>query len=168
MRLTTKILKQIINEELCNVIEEMKYPGGHPDPDFLRNVRRQEAGIDPMFLEKIKAIEDANPKMARELAIGLGSQESSEIMPDDPQNVIQIKSKILELHKQMVDIIFFGMGIGENIDWAKIEPLRIKRDNLQDKLSKITGQKPVDIEDWRNETDVDRREKLRGQSLDKF
>tara|TARA_B100000035_G_C20900676_1_gene509264 strand:- start:10 stop:516 length:507 start_codon:yes stop_codon:yes gene_type:complete len=168
MKLTNKQIKQIINEELRNVIEEMKYPGGHPDDQFLRNVRRQEAGIDPMFIEKIKAIEDADPKMARELAISLGSQESSEIMPNDPQNVMQIKSQILELHKQIVDIIYSGMNTGEDIDWAKIEPLRYKRDNLEKKLSQMIKQRPVDIEDWRNQTDADRREKLRGQSLDKF
>ena len=172
MKLTNKQIKQIINEELRNVIGEMKYPGGHPDDQFLRNVRRQEAGIDPMFLEKIKAIEEADPKMARELAIGLGSQENVEIMPNDPQNVMQIKSQILELHEQIVDIIFSGMRGGTlypgETDWTKIEPLRIKRDNLQDKLSQITKQRPVDIEDWRNKTDTDRREKLRGQSLLKF
>ena len=121
-----------------------------------------------MFIEKIKAIEDADPKMARELAISLGSQESSEIMPNDPQNVMQIKSQILELHKQIVDIIYSGMDTGENIDWTKIEPLRVKRDNLEKKLSQMIKQRPVDIEDWRNETDTDRREKLRGQFLDKF
>ena len=168
MNISKNLLKQIINEELENVIKEMMYPGGHPDADFLRNIRRQEAGIDPMFIEKIKAIEDANPKMARELAISLGSQESSEIMPDDPKNVMALKSQILELHEQIVDIIYSGMDTGENIDWSKIEPLRVKRDNLQDKLSQISKQRPVDIEDWRNQTDTDRREKLRGQSLDKF
>jgi len=168
MNISKNLLKQIISEELRNVIEEMMYPGGHPDPDFLRNIRRQEAGIDPMFIEKIKAIEDADPKMARELAISLGSQENVEIMPNDPQNVMQIKSQILELHKQIVDIIYSGMDTGENIDWTKIEPLRVKRDDLQDKLSQMIKQRPVDIEDWRNKTDTDRREKLRGQSLDKF
>ena len=168
MNISKNLLKQIINEELKNVMKEMMYPGGHPDPDFLRNIRRQEAGIDPMFIEKIKAIEAADPKMARELAISLGSQESSEIMPNDPQNVMQIKSQILELHKQIVDIIYSGMDTGEDIDWSMIEPLRVKRDNLQDKLSQMTKQRPVDIEDWRNQTDTDRREKLRGQSLDKF
>ena len=168
MNISKNLLKQIINEELKNVMKEMKYPGGHPDPDFLRNIRRQEAGIDPMFIEKIKSIEAANPKMARELAISLGSQENVEIMPDDPKNVMALKSQILELHKQIVDIMFSGMDTGENIDWSKIEPLRVKRDDLQDKLSQISKQRPVDIEDWRNQTDTDRREKLRGQSLDKF
>lgn len=168
MNISRNLLKQIINEELKNVMKEMMYPGGHPDPDFLRNVRRQEAGIDPMFIEKIKSIESANPKMARELAISLGSQENVEIMPNDPKNVMQIKSQILELHKQIVDILFSGMNTGEDIDWSMIEPLRVKRDELQDKLSQITKQRPVDIEDWRNQTDTDRREKLRGQSLDKF
>ena len=168
MNISKNLLRQIINEELRNVIEEMKYPGGHPDPDFLRNVRRQEAGIDPMFIEKIKTLEDADPKMARELAISLGSQESSEIMPNDPKNVMALKSQILELHKQIVDILFFEMNTGEDINWSMIEPLRVKRDNLQDKLSQISKQRPVDIEDWRNKTDTDRREKLRGQSLDKF
>lgn len=166
--LTHKDIKQIINEELKNVMKEMMYPGGHPDADFLRNIRRQEAGIDSMYIEKIKAIEDADPKMARELAISLGSQESSEIMPNDPKNVMQIKSQILELHKQIVDIIYSGMDTGEDIDWSMIEPLRVKRDDLQDKLSQMIKQRPVDIEDWRNQTDTDRREKLRGQSLDKF
>lgn len=168
MNISKNLLKQIINEELKNVMKEMMYPGGHPDSDFLRNVRRQEAGIDPMYIEKIKAIEDANPKMARELAISLGSQERSEIMPNDPKNVMALKSQILELHEQIVDIIYSGMNTGEDIDWAKIEPLRVKRDNLQDKLSQIAKQRPVDIEDWRNKTDTDRRGKLRGQSLDKF
>ena len=168
MNISKEILKQIINEELRSVIEEMKYPGGHPDPEFLRNIRRQEGGIDPMYIEKIKAIEDANPKMARELAISLGSQESSEIMPNDPENVMALKSQILELHEQIVDILFSEMNTGGDIDWSTIEPLRVKRDDLQDKLSRITGQRPVDIEDWRNQTDTDRREKLRGQSLDKF
>ena len=168
MNISKNLLKQIINEELKNVMKEMMYPGGHPDADFLRNIRRQEAGIDPMYIEKIKAIEDADPKMARELAISLGSQESSEIMPNDPKNVIQIKSQILELHKQIVDIIFSGMNTGEDIDWSMIESLKVKRDDLQDKLSQMIKQRPVDIEDWRNQTDADRREKLRGQSLDKF
>ena len=168
MNISKNLLRQIINEELKNVMKEMMYPGGHPDADFLRNIRRQEGWIDPMFIEKIKAIEDADPKMARELAISLGSQENSEIMPNDPQNVMQIKSQILELHKQIVDIIYSGMDTGENIDWTKIEPLRVKRDNLEKKLSQMIKQRPVDIEDWRNETDTDRREKLRGQFLDKF
>ena len=48
MNISKNLLKQIINEELKNVMKEMMYPGGHPDSDFLRNVRRQEAGIDPM------------------------------------------------------------------------------------------------------------------------
>ena len=49
-----------------------------------------------------------------------------------------------------------------------IESLKVKRDDLQDKLSQMIKQRPVDIEDWRNKTDTDRREKLRGQSLNKF
>ncbi len=47
--------------------------------------------------------------------------------------------------------MFSGMDTGENIDWSKIKPLRIKRDDLQDKLSQISKQRSVDIEDWRNQ-----------------
>ena len=168
MNISKNLLKQIISEELRNVIEEMKYPGGHPDDQFLRNVRRQDAGIDPHRQDIIKSIEKEDPRTARMLASSLGSQENIEIMPNDPKNVMALKSQILELHKQIVDILFFEMNTGEDIDWSMIEPLRVKRDNLQDKLSQIIKQRPIDIEDWRNETDTDRREKLRGQSLDKF
>ena len=53
------------------------------------------------------------------------------------------------------------MDTGENIDWTKIEPLRVKRDNLEKKLSQMIKQRLVDIEDWRNETDfVSRTDKF--------
>ena len=164
MNISKNLLRQIINEELNNVIEEMKYPGGHPDNRFLRNIRRQEAGINPVFLEKIKNLEDVDPKMARELAASLGSQENIEIMPDDPQNVMQIKSEMLELHKQMVDTL---QGVGDG-NWSEIEPLLQKRNELEKQLAVLTGKSPSEIETDRNRIDKSRSFALRGIERDRY
>ena len=162
MKLTKETLKQLIKEELSSVIKEMRYPGGHPDDKFLRNIRRQDAGLDPKTIAAIKNLEKTDPKMAGELATSMGSQENLEIMPDDPENVMALKSEILRLHGIISDKIFFAMAEGGDVNWKEITPLRKKRDELQDELTKITGKSSEDLEDWRDKTDSDRKRKLRG------
>ena len=164
MNISKNLLKQIISEELRNVIEEMKYPGGHPDDEFLRNVRRQDAGIDPHRQDIIKTIEKEDPKTARMLASSLGSQENIEIMPDDPQNVMQIKSEMLELHKQMVDML---QGVTDH-SWSAFGPLLRKRNELEKQLADLTGQSPSEIEADRNRIDQTRSSALRGIDRKKY
>ena len=168
MNISKNLLKQIIMEELNNVIKEMKYPGGHPDDQFLRNIRRQEGGLDPKTIAAIQNLEKTDPKMARELASSMGSKENIEIMPDDPKNVMALKSEILRLHGIISDYIFFAMAEGDEINWKEITPLRKKRDELEDELIKITGENGSALEDWRNDTDSDRKRKLKGKRMDKL
>ena len=168
MNINKNLLRQIIMEELNSVIKEMRYPSGHPDDKFLRNIRRQDAGIDPMFIEKIKNLEKTDPKMASELAASLGSKENVEIMPDDPENVMALKSEILRIHGIITDHIFFTTAEegDEDINWPMIKALNKERDKLEDQLIKITGENPSAVEDWRNDTDVDRKKKLKGVRMD--
>jgi len=166
MNINKNLLKQIILEELNSVIKEMKmkYPGGHPDDQFLRNIRRQEGELDSNTIAAIQNLEKTDPKMARELAKSMGSKENIETMPDsiDTKNVMALKSEILRLHGIISDKIFFAMAEGEDINWKEITPLRKKRDELEDELIKITKESGSDLEDWRNKTDSDRKRKLRG------
>ena len=166
MNINKNLLKQIILEELNNVTEEMKmkYPSGHPDHQHLRNIRREEGELDSNTIAAIQNLEKTDPKMARELAKSMGSKENIETMPDsiDTKNVMALKSEILELHGIISDKIFFAMAEGEDINWKEITPLRKKRDELEDKLIKITKESGSDLEDWRNKTDSDRKRKLRG------
>ena len=164
MNISKNLLKQIISEELRNVIEEMKYPGGPPDDQFLRNVRRQDAGIDPDRQDIIKTIEKEDPKQARMLASSLESQENIEIMPDDPQNVMQIKSEMLELHKQMVDML---QGVTDH-SWSAFGPLLRKRNALEKQLADLTGQSPSEVEADRNRIDQARSSALRGIDRKKY
>lgn len=97
MKLTSEALKRIIKQELNSVLKEMRYPGGHPDDQFLRKVRRDDAGIDPMFQKKIEDLEKEDPQTARDLAVALGSQENLEVTPDDPENVMQLHNEIVDL-----------------------------------------------------------------------
>ena len=168
MNISKNLLKQIIMEELNNVIKEMKYPGGHPDDQFLRNIRRQEGGLDPKTIAAIQNLEKTDPRMARELASSMGSKENIEIMPDDPKNVMALKSEILRLHGIISDHIFFAMAEGDEINWKEITPLTQKRDELEDELIKITGENGSALEDWRNDTDSDRKRKLKGIRMDKL
>jgi len=105
MKLTNEALKRIIKQELNNVLKEMRYPGGHPDDQFLRKVRRDDAGIDPMFRKKIEDLEKEDPETARELAVALGSQEYIEVMPDDPENVMQLKNDIVDMQVKIGQLI---------------------------------------------------------------
>ena len=159
-------------EELNSVIEEMKmkYPSGHPDHQHLRNIRRGEGGIDSDTIAAIQNLEKTDPKMAKELARSIGSKENFETMPDsiETKNVMALKSEILELHGIISDKIFFAMAEGEDINWKEITPLRKKRDELEDELIKITGESGSDLEDWRNDTDSDRKKKLQPKRTDKL
>ena len=148
----------------------MRYPSGHPDNKFLRNIRRQDAGLDPKTIAAIKKLEKTDLKMARELAASMGSKENLEIMPDDPQNVMALKSEILRIHGIIIDHIFFTTAEEgeEDIDWEKIGALRKKRNELEDQLTKITGESGDALEDWRNETYSDRKKKLKGVRMDNF
>mgnify|MGYP000403699807 CR=1 FL=1 len=58
MNISKNLLKQIITEELRNVIKEIKYPGGHPDDQFLRNIRRQEGELDSNTIAAIQNLEN--------------------------------------------------------------------------------------------------------------
>ena len=174
MNISKNLLKQIIKEELNNLITEMKmkYPSGHPDRQFLKNIRRGEGGIDSNTIAAIQNLEKTDPKMAAELARSMGSKENFETMPDsiETKNVMALKSEILRLHGIISDHIFFTMaGEGhEDIDWQKIGALRKKRDELEDELIKITGESGSDLEDWRNDTDSDRKKKLQPKRTDKL
>ena len=170
MNINKNLLKQIIMEELNNVIKEMKYPGGHPDDQFLRNIRRQEGGLDPKTIAAIQNLEKTDPKMARELASSMGSKENIETMPDSigTKNIVALKSEILRLHGIISDYIFFAMAEGEEINWKEITPLTKKRDELEDELIKITGENGSALEDWRNDTDSDRKKKLKPKRTDKL
>ena len=169
-KLSTKDIRRIIKEELNSVLKEMRYPSGHPDNKFLRNIRRQDAGLDPKTIAAIKKLEKTDLKMARELAASMGSKENLEIMPDDPQNVMALKSEILRIHGIIIDHIFFTTAEEgeEDIDWEKIGALRKKRNELEDQLTKITGESGDALEDWRNETYSDRKKKLKGVRMDNF
>jgi len=172
MNISKNLLKQIIMEELNSAIEEMKmkYPSGHPDHQFLRNIRRGEGGIDSNTIAAIQNLEKTEPKMAKELARSMGSKENFETMPDsiETKNVMALKSEILRLHGIISDKIFFAMAEGEDINWKEITPLRKKRDELEDELIKITGESGSDLEDWRNDTDSDRKKKLQPKRTDKL
>ena len=115
MKLTNKQLKSIIKQELNNILKEMRYPGGHPDQELLRKVRREDAGIPPAVLEKIKNLEEADPMAAKELAVALGSQEYLEKMPDDPKNIMQLKNDIVDLQVELQSTILKGPGISRGL-----------------------------------------------------
>jgi len=111
MKLTNKQLKSIIKQELNNVLKEMRYPGGHPDQELLKKVRRDDAGIPPAVQEKIKNLEEVDPMAAKELAVALGSQEYLEKMPDDPKNLMQLKNDIVDLQVELSSRILKDAGI---------------------------------------------------------
>ena len=138
MKITNKQLKSIIKEELNSVLKEMRYPGGHPDPEFLKKARRQDAGIDPVFLKKIEDLEKEDPMAARELAVALGSQENLEIMPDDPRNVIKLKNDIVGIRTKMRASIMKGTE-----SWRSETPKLIK---MLDQLSALTGKTQDEID----------------------
>ena len=168
MKLTNKQLKSIIKQELNNVLKEMRYPGGHPDQEFLKKVRRDDAGIPPEAQEMIREIEKVDPAMARELAAGFGSQEYLEPMSGEPANVLELKTKILELHKEAVEILFdikYKSYPLKDVT-AVLKPLVARRNKLEAKLSALTGKHPERIETWRNQKDEERREKLGGFKSD--
>tara|TARA_R100001015_G_C4569361_1_gene127705 strand:+ start:372 stop:896 length:525 start_codon:yes stop_codon:yes gene_type:complete len=139
MKLTNEALKRIIKQELNSVLKEMRYPGGHPDPEFLRKVRRDDAGIDPMFQKKIEDLEKDDPEMARELAKGLGSQENLEVIPDDPENIMQLKNEIVDLQVKARSAVWNDTALV----WR---PLVAKLNKKLDELSAITGEPVGDID----------------------
>mgnify|MGYP003113826868 CR=1 FL=1 len=138
MKITNKQLKSIIKEELNSVLKEMRYPGGHPDPEFLKKARRQDAGIDPVFLKKIEDLEKEDPMAARELAVALGSQENLETMPDDPRNVIKLKNDIVSIRTKIRASIMKDSEL-----WRTETPKLIK---MLDQLSALTGETQDEID----------------------
>tara|TARA_R100000030_G_scaffold14999_1_gene9868 strand:- start:1387 stop:1911 length:525 start_codon:yes stop_codon:yes gene_type:complete len=151
MKLTNEVIKRIIKQELNNVLKEMRFPDGHPDHQFLIKVRRDDAGIDSMFQKKIEDIEKEDPKMAGELAKGLGSQENLEVMPDDPENIMQLKNEIVDLQLKAREAIW-------NNTSDVWRPLVAKLNKKLDELSAITGEPVGDIDNTASiQTDFHRK-----------
>jgi hypothetical protein len=151
MKLTNEAIRRIIKQELDSVLKEMRYPGGHPDPEFLKKIRRDDAGIDAMFLKKIEDLEKEDPKMARELAKGLGSQENLEVMPDDPKNIMQLKNEIVDLQLKARAALW-------NNTSDVWRPLVAKLNKKLDELSAITGEPVGDIDNTASvQTDFHRK-----------
>lgn len=137
MKLTSEVLKTIIKQELNKVLKEMRYPGGHPNPEFLRKVRRDDAGIDPMFRKKIEDLEKEDPETARDLAAGLGSQEYLEAMPDDPENVMQLKNEIVDLQVKIRSNINSGSE-----DWRPLTKELVKKIEMLHAMMKVPKPDP--------------------------
>ena len=151
MKLTNKQIKRIIKEELNEVFKKLRYPGGHPDQEFLKKVRRDEAGIPPEAQETIRKLEKTDPAMARNIAAGFGSQENLEVMPDDPENIMQLKNEIVDLQTKA------RQALRNNISdvWR---PLVAKLNKKLDELSAITGEPVGDIDNTASvQTDFHRK-----------
>tara|TARA_R100001509_G_C4859359_1_gene212852 strand:+ start:186 stop:1112 length:927 start_codon:yes stop_codon:yes gene_type:complete len=138
MKITNKQIKIIIKEEINSVLKKLRYPGGHPDSKILKKTRREDAGIDPIFLKKIEDLEKKDPMAARELAVALGSQETLETMPDDPKNVIKLKNDIVSLRTKIRASIMKDSGL-----WRTETPKLIK---MLDQLSAMTGETQDEID----------------------
>jgi len=137
MKLTRLTIRRIIKQELNAVLKEMKYPGGHPDDEFLRKVRRDDAGISSALQQSIKNLEKDDPTTARELASGLGSQESSEAMPDDPESAIKLLNQLTNADAKILD--YRAQNPDVTLGDPEYKSLISRKLELEDKFMELTG-----------------------------